>query len=168
MKSNRFTAMILIVAIGMATMFTSCNKDDETPDYRKESVGNYTYNVTITLVADANETSSDNGLLKIEESGDGVKLIFDAGTDGEITLSTSVFKEASNGYAFNITTYSGVDGEGDSFQLKGIKGFSNDGTQYDGVYDSGSEQIEVTLLLDYTNNEFDIYNQEIEFLATKQ
>lgn len=148
---------------------SSCSKDDEGPDYRAESLGNYSYTAVLTLDADNNVTSSQTGTLRLESTGSGgIRIIMDAGTADETSISSSALLQGGNGYVFNLSSFKETDSEGDQLTVSGVKGFELDGVAYDGVYDTGRQQLEVRLQADYDDNQYDVYNYSVRILATKK
>jgi len=165
-KLNYF---FLLLSFSLLLTAISCNSDDESePDYIQESVGQYNYNVVLTLIADRNVTVTDNGTLEITRSGQLVTLIFDKGTSAEFQIKSSSIEVASNGYGFDITTTSDVDGDGDRFDIIGVSSFAISGVNYHGAYDTGRKQIELSFRSDYQNSAYDDYNIEAKFIATKK
>lgn len=157
----------LLYVFLIVPLLFSCKDDEEAPpDFRLEAVGEYTYSGTSVS---AMGSFTGTGTLTVETLGStGLKLIFDKGSSSSFTLNASGTAQASNGVAFNVSNTSSVDGEGDTFAIRGVTSFNQAGVDYHAFYDSGRKQIEIALETDYVNNDFDEYNSSIKFLATKK
>ena len=159
----------LIYLLFIPVLFlTSCGEDEEnTPDFRAESIGTYSYSALLTSTDDRNNTQTITGTINVAQSGNQIRMVLDPGAD-EVPLTTSIVREASNGYVFDVNTVTLTDSEGDDFDVRGINSARFNNIDYHGRYDSGANQITVELLVDYQDNQFDVFNYEIELIATKQ
>lgn len=159
---KRIMYMLVLVP---AIAFVGCSEEDEAPDYVAESVGTYSYSVNYTLVADANDTDSDTGVMTIAQSGSNITIVLDGGTSDEVTITGEKVTTASNGYAFDIRSFNGTE-DGVSYTVTGIDGTEIDGVNYDGRYDSGSGQVFFNVLVDYESG-YDEFNYTLETVANK-
>lgn len=157
--------VIVLMAVGL---LASCSDDEKAPDYVKLSSGDYTYAVDLTLIVDKNYTDTDTGLLEVVYDDGAIELIFDKGTNDEVSLEVRNITPATNGYAFDLVPKGFTDGDGDTFTVRGYDTQSYDGEQYHGRFDSGNNQIYIGFYTDYDANDLDVYNTEFEFVASKK
>jgi hypothetical protein len=156
----------LLLPMALVALFAfSCSEDEESPDFRADSVGTYTYTSDATY---AGGSSNDSGFLKVTKTTNGFTLLFDQGTADELTVAANDVVDLANGYSFDVVSQNLTDSDGDAFQIKGADAAQNsDGTTRHGLYTKDKKMI-IGLQTDYVNNDYDEFNQIVVVTATKQ